>query len=93
MNSVVLPAPLGPMTALMTPARHREGEVADGLQAAEAPAEAADLKQRLPSPPRLAPASADRSRRQRSPPTIPSGAKSIIASRMPPKTRSSKEPK
>ena len=41
-NSVVLPAPLGPMMPTISPGRGREGDVVDRGQAAEAPGEAVD---------------------------------------------------
>ena len=39
LNSVVLPALFGPMTAKMAPSRHRETHLVDRDQAAEAPAD------------------------------------------------------
>ena len=55
LKSVVLPAPLGPMTALMRARPDVEADVLDGLDAAEALGDAAHLEQRVTAPPRSAP--------------------------------------
>ena len=44
LNSVVLPAPFGPMRPTISPARHVEGHVVEGGQAAEAHGQAADRR-------------------------------------------------
>jgi hypothetical protein len=51
LNSVVLPAPFGPMTETISPGFHRKADIVDGPQAAEIDAEALDLKRLIHPPP------------------------------------------
>ena len=46
LKTVVLPAPLGPISAVISPRLRLEGEVVDGGQAAEAHGQMLDLEQR-----------------------------------------------